>query len=392
MVSVNLSVHQFRNPGLTERIAQTLAATGLEPSSLRIEITETVLMEDGVSALSTLQALRDLGIRLAIDDFGTGYSSLSYLQRFPVDTIKLDRSFVTGIVRDETTQAIVRAVASLGHGLHLQVTAEGIETAEQWAQVYGAGCRYAQGYYFAPPLPAVQMEALLNGGAGRFRPSREIERRARHRAETRWHDRRALLTDDVLRLPEEFAGVFSAETVERFTRVALESLEGSRVQAYLSTLVGRTARESLRALAITDRIPSGQRATILFVCVTGAGASPMAAALAQHLSDGWIRARAVGSSPAEALDPLVVRAMSEIGIDLPREAPWPLTEEDVLATDVIVTLGCGDVCPLLPEKRYRDWDIAAPDGMSIERVREIRETLRTRVRHLLSELGLVRAA
>lgn len=392
MISVNLSGSQFRNPGLTERIARTLAATGLEPSSLRIEITETVLMEDGVSALSTLRELRDLGIRLAIDDFGTGYSSLSYLQRFPVDTIKLDRSFVTGIVRDETTQAIVRAVTSLGEGLHLQVTVEGIETAEQWAQVYGAGCRYAQGYYFAPPLPAEQMEELLSGGTGRFRPSREIERRARHRAETRWHDRRALLTDEVLRLPEEFEGIFSSETVERFTRVALESLEGSRVQAYLSTLVGRATRESLRALAITDRIPSGQRATILFVCVTGAGASPMAAALAQQLSDGWIRARAVGSGPAEAVDPIVVRAMSEIGIELPRETPWPLTEQDVLSTDVIVTLGCGDVCPLLPEKRYRDWDIAAPDGLAIERVREIRETLHTHVRHLLAELGLARAA
>jgi diguanylate cyclase (GGDEF)-like protein/PAS domain S-box-containing protein len=161
IVSVNLSARQFQQPNLVQEIKQALAETGLDPRTLKLEITETVLMHDAPSTLGKLRALKDLGIHIAIDDFGTGYSSLGYLKRFPLDTLKIDRSFVDGIVHNTDDMAIVRAVVTVAKSLNLSVTAEGIETDEQLGQLWSLGCDRGQGYYFARPLPAEAMRELL---------------------------------------------------------------------------------------------------------------------------------------------------------------------------------------------------------------------------------------
>jgi diguanylate cyclase (GGDEF)-like protein/PAS domain S-box-containing protein len=165
VLSVNLSVRQFQQPDLADEVAAVLAETGMDPAALCLEITESLLMEDARSTVLTLGALKALGVQLAIDDFGTGYSSLSYLSRFPVDTLKIDRSFVTALDSNEgNAVAIVRAVTTLGHTLGIAVTAEGIETAAHLMTVRAIGCDRGQGYFFAPPLPAAALSGVLSRG------------------------------------------------------------------------------------------------------------------------------------------------------------------------------------------------------------------------------------
>ena len=164
VMSVNISPRQFQEPGLVERIDEALQRSGLPPRCLRLEVTETMLMEDAASTAETLRRLKALGVRVAIDDFGTGYSSLSYLRRFAVDTLKIDRSFVTAPQGDRGTDAIVRAVMTLGESLGLGVTAEGIETSEHLALVRSVGCRTGQGFYHSPPVPSEEMSRLLELG------------------------------------------------------------------------------------------------------------------------------------------------------------------------------------------------------------------------------------
>ncbi len=161
LMSVNLSVRQFQHPELVEEIEQILRETGLAAGSLKLEITESVVMEDADANIVTLRKLDALGVRLEIDDFGTGYSSLGYLKRFPVDVLKIDRSFVAGLGRDPEDTAIVRAVISLAHTLGLAVTAEGIETAEQLVHLREMGCELGQGYFFSQPLPSAAVGGLL---------------------------------------------------------------------------------------------------------------------------------------------------------------------------------------------------------------------------------------
>ena len=161
MVWVNLSAKQFQQSNLVDEVAEALQKTGLYPSSLGLEITESTAMEDEPSLISTLQELAALGVQLAIDDFGTGYSSLSYLRRFPVDTLKLDRSFIEEVVTDAGTRAIVQSVTALAHALTMTVTAEGIETAAQLTVVRELGCDRGQGYYFARPLPPEAMTEAM---------------------------------------------------------------------------------------------------------------------------------------------------------------------------------------------------------------------------------------
>ncbi len=166
ILSVNLSAREIERPNLVEDVDRVLRETGLAPSALRLEITETMLMEDGPGTEATLRRLHDLGVWLAIDDFGTGYSSLSYLRRFPVDTLKIDRSFIAAMDSDEGTGAIVRAVTALGHALGMDVIAEGIETAGHLARVRGVQCDRGQGYHFSRPVPANEMGELLAAGLG----------------------------------------------------------------------------------------------------------------------------------------------------------------------------------------------------------------------------------
>jgi diguanylate cyclase (GGDEF)-like protein/PAS domain S-box-containing protein len=157
-VAVNLSATQFRSPGLIGVIANALAASGLAPDRLELEITETTLLHDSEATLAMLYRLRELGVRIAMDDFGTGYSSLSYLQSFPFDKIKIDRSFVKDIVESAGSLNIVRAVAALANGLGIAATAEGVETKEQLDTIRSEGCSEMQGFLFSRPLPAAEIE------------------------------------------------------------------------------------------------------------------------------------------------------------------------------------------------------------------------------------------
>ena len=157
MIRVNLSARQIAQPDLVNLVVEALAKGGIESSSLCLEITETALMADPAAGLKVLQDLRSLGVELAIDDFGTGYSSLSYLKRFPVDVLKIDRSFVDGLGDDPEDTAIVTAIISLGRALGLRVVAEGVETERQLAELRRLGCDRAQGFMFARPGPAGQL-------------------------------------------------------------------------------------------------------------------------------------------------------------------------------------------------------------------------------------------
>jgi EAL domain-containing protein (putative c-di-GMP-specific phosphodiesterase class I) len=151
LMSVNLSARQCSHPDLVATFGAILDRTGADPSSVCLEITETALMEDVEASTATLSALKDLGLTLALDDFGTGYSSLRALQHFPVDVVKIDRSFVAPIEHDPQEAAIVAAVISLSHALGLRTVAEGIETIAQVDRLRGLGCDLAQGFYFAKP-------------------------------------------------------------------------------------------------------------------------------------------------------------------------------------------------------------------------------------------------
>jgi predicted signal transduction protein with EAL and GGDEF domain len=161
VMSVNLSARQFTQPDLVEQIAAILAETGLPAHLLELEITETVLMDQSEAGTRALRALRELGVQLVLDDFGTGYSSLSYLKHLPLDTIKIDRSFVNGLDDDDANLPIVQAVIALAHGLGIDVVAEGIETAAQLARLRTLVCDRGQGYFYARPMPPEELEAML---------------------------------------------------------------------------------------------------------------------------------------------------------------------------------------------------------------------------------------
>jgi diguanylate cyclase (GGDEF)-like protein/PAS domain S-box-containing protein len=156
-LSVNLSARQVNDPGLLPMVAAVLADTGIDPALLCLEITESVLLDDAESSLEVLRRLKALGVKLAVDDFGTGYSSLRYLSRFPVDIVKIDRSFVAGLGIDPAAGAIVAAVINLSHALGFTAVAEGVETPEQVVVLQSLGCDRAQGYYWSEPVPADQI-------------------------------------------------------------------------------------------------------------------------------------------------------------------------------------------------------------------------------------------
>jgi predicted signal transduction protein with EAL and GGDEF domain len=161
-VAVNLSPAQFRSPGLVQVVMNALAASGLPPDRLELEITENVLLQEGEATLATLHRLREVGVHIAMDDFGTGYSSLSYLRSFPFDKIKIDRSFVKDITVQTGSLSIVRAVAAMAKGLGMETTAEGVETQEQLDTVKSEGCTEMQGYLLSRPVPAHEIEKLLS--------------------------------------------------------------------------------------------------------------------------------------------------------------------------------------------------------------------------------------
>jgi diguanylate cyclase (GGDEF)-like protein/PAS domain S-box-containing protein len=160
-VAANVSPMQFARADFIQAVAQALAASGLQPSLLELELTESVIMRDVEESLRQMERLRALGVSISIDDFGTGYSSLSYLRRLPIDTVKIDQSFLAELEKDTSTLPLVRAIVSVAHSLGLTVVAEGVENESQLAALRAVGCDRMQGYLFGPALPAAEVECLL---------------------------------------------------------------------------------------------------------------------------------------------------------------------------------------------------------------------------------------
>jgi arsenate reductase len=188
-------------------------------------------------------------------------------------------------------------------------------------------------------------------------------------------------------LTSEFQGTFSRETIERYVEESLEKLSGARFEDFVPLFVHRFARERLRALAQVEGKLTKDVPEVLFVCVQNAGRSQMAAALMDLYAEGRVHVRSAGSDPAERINPAVAEAMAELGADLEKEFPKPLNDEFVRAADAVITMGCGDACPIYPGKRYEDWELEDPAGKDLETVRRIRSEIETRVRALLDEIA-----
>ena len=188
-------------------------------------------------------------------------------------------------------------------------------------------------------------------------------------------------------LESEFAGVFSPETIERYMAESLENLEGARFKDFVPLFVHRFARERLRALGQVEGKIAKDVPEVLFVCVQNAGRSQMAAALLDHYANGRVHVRSAGSEPADQINPAVVEALNEVGVDISKEFPKPMTDEIVRAADAVITMGCGDACPIYPGKRYEDWEVDDPADADLEGVRRIRDEISQRVRTLLDEVA-----
>jgi EAL domain-containing protein (putative c-di-GMP-specific phosphodiesterase class I) len=163
-MGVNLSTRQVGHPELIDQVRAIVEGSAIDPGNLKLEVTESVLMGDPETAISVLRQLKDLGVQLAVDDFGTGYSSLSYLHRFPIDVLKVDRSFVSTMLSDSGSLKIVRTITRLAKELGLKVVAEGVERREEWTVISDLGCELAQGYYFSKPRPLNDVEQLVLEG------------------------------------------------------------------------------------------------------------------------------------------------------------------------------------------------------------------------------------
>lgn len=189
------------------------------------------------------------------------------------------------------------------------------------------------------------------------------------------------------RLGERFAGVFAGETVERYVFESYAALaRTARITTYLPATTEHFASDRLNALAKSKGAITADFPEVLFVCVQNAGRSQMAAALLTVEAKGRIHVRSAGSLPSAELDPAVVTVMSEMGLDLSQNYPKPLTDDVVRASDVVITMGCGDSCPIYPGKRYEDWELPDPAGQPVDAVREIRDQIHDRVKALVASL------
>jgi arsenate reductase (thioredoxin) len=205
-------------------------------------------------------------------------------------------------------------------------------------------------------------------------------------------DQQAALRSSAVRLAAEFTGTFNAETIEKFLASSYDEFAGrSTVVNFLPLLAERFARERLQALSRVERLANDGRAAVLFLCTHNAGRSQMAMGFfAHHAGDAGI-AWSGGTEPGIEVNPAAVAAMAERGIDISREYPKPWTDEVVRAADAVISMGCGDACPIFPGKRYEDWDLADPDGLEVTDVRPIRDDIERRVLALIDELGLTPA-
>lgn len=189
------------------------------------------------------------------------------------------------------------------------------------------------------------------------------------------------------RIAPDFEQLFPRETTRQIVSESFDELtEQATIATWLPTFAERFARDRLRALAKTEHLVDDERPAVLFLCVHNAGRSQMAAGLLRNLSGGSVAVYSGGSEPASEINPVAVEAMTEIGIDITSEFPKPWTNEIVGAVDVVVSMGCGDACPVLPGKRYVDWELEDPAGQSIEVVRRVRDEIEERVRTLITEL------
>lgn len=188
-------------------------------------------------------------------------------------------------------------------------------------------------------------------------------------------------------LAETFVGVFGLETIERYVLESYTALlRTATVKAHLASRTIRFTSDRLTALAQAKGVIETPVPEILFVCEQNAGRSQMAAVLTRHLSAGRVHVRSAGSTPSQDINPAVVEAMAELDLDMGEEFPKPLTDDVVQAADVVVTMGCGDACPIYPGKQYQDWDLTDPAGQPIEQVRRIRDEIKAHVEELLADL------
>ena len=202
-------------------------------------------------------------------------------------------------------------------------------------------------------------------------------------------DQKQLVHSVTGRLQGEFTGTFGPETIERFVVDSLAQFHHTaRITTYLPVLAERFARERLRALGKVDGSLPSDIPGVLFMCVHNAGRSQMAAGWMRHLGGDRVAVYSGGSEPISEVNPAAIEAMAEVGVDITAEFPKPWTEEVVRAADVVVTMGCGDACPLYPGKRYEDWELEDPDGLDLEAVRAIRDEIRRRVEELLASLEI----
>ena len=205
-----------------------------------------------------------------------------------------------------------------------------------------------------------------------------------------WKDQQGskdqLVTHAVDQLCKDFEGTYSPETVRRFVGESLDALSGARIKNFLPLFTYRFAKERLRAYAQAEGVFMKEVPEVLFVCVHNAGRSQIAAALLDNAAQGKVHVRSAGSTPADEIHSNVRVVMDELGIDLSKEFPKPMTDEVVRAADVVITMGCGDACPIYPGKKYEDWVVEDPAGQPVEKVREIRDEIAGRVEALLAEL------
>jgi len=192
------------------------------------------------------------------------------------------------------------------------------------------------------------------------------------------------------RLDDNFTGIFSKETIERYVKESYDLLAvNATVTVHLPSLTERFAKDRLRALAQYETKIEKDKPSILFVCVHNAGRSQMAAALATELSSGRVEVRSAGSAPSDSIPQNVHDAMQEIGLSLENAFPKPLTDEVVRASDVVITMGCGDACPIYPGKRYEDWSLTDPSELDLDGVREVRNDISERISNLLKEMKVL---
>lgn len=197
------------------------------------------------------------------------------------------------------------------------------------------------------------------------------------------------LRSSSLLLQKDFSGVFSAETIERFLLTSYDEFAARLTNdTFLPMFAERFARERLSALAKVEGKSDDDRPVVLFLCTHNAGRSQIALGYFRHLAGDRAIAWSGGSEPGSAINPSAVAAMAEVGIDISQEFPKPWTDEVVRAADVVVTMGCGDACPIFPGKRYVDWQLTDPAGLGVDSVRPIRDEIEGRVRGLLAELNV----